>query len=171
MPNYYNNPSYGNNPQYMANYQNNSYGYYPQNQQGAYQNYNNSGNAGGVGIIWVQGEAGAKAYPIPPGSNCMLLDSESPTFYIKSVDANGFPSPLKIYDYTERSNYQLTSSGNMQSSQFSSDPTSRAIDAQHFSQDYVSKKEFDELKKMIEEMSASFRTHNNQQASNNRGNK
>lgn len=60
------------------------------------------------GIIWVQGEAGAKSYPVAPGKSVMLMDSESLTFYIKSADANGMPLPLKVYDYTERVPVQQT---------------------------------------------------------------
>ena len=29
------------------------------------------------GIIWVQGEAAAKSYPVSPGSGVLLMDSES----------------------------------------------------------------------------------------------
>lgn len=61
-----------------------------------------------TGIIWVQGEAGAKSYPVAPGKSVMLMDSESLTFYIKSADANGMPLPLKVYDYTERVPVQQT---------------------------------------------------------------
>jgi len=54
------------------------------------------------GMLWVQGEAGAKAYMVAPGNSVILMDSESMTFYIKSVDASGMPQPLRIFDYTER---------------------------------------------------------------------
>lgn len=53
-------------------------------------------------VIWVQGEAGAKAYMVAAGNNVLLLDSDSPVFYIKSTDASGMPLPLRIFDYTER---------------------------------------------------------------------
>lgn len=35
------------------------------------------------GILWVQGEAGAKSWAVAPGKSVMLMDSESNTFYIK----------------------------------------------------------------------------------------
>lgn len=54
------------------------------------------------GVIWVQGEAGAKAYMVAAGNNVLLLDSDNPVFYIKSTDASGMPLPLRIFDYTER---------------------------------------------------------------------
>ena len=54
-----------------------------------------------TGIIWVQGEAGAKAYPVAAGSNVLLMDSESECFYIKSTDASGMPMPLRTFRYEE----------------------------------------------------------------------
>lgn len=53
------------------------------------------------GIIWVQGEAGAKSYIVPPGSTTQLWDSESQVIYLKTADAYGIPS-MKILDYTIR---------------------------------------------------------------------
>lgn len=57
------------------------------------------------GIIWVQGEAGAKAYLVTPGSTVALWDSENQTIYLKSVDMSGMPS-MRIIDYTERGGTQ-----------------------------------------------------------------
>ena len=51
-------------------------------------------------INWVQGEIGARAYPIAPGSSVLLMDSEAQNFYIKSADNSGMPS-LKKYAYSE----------------------------------------------------------------------
>lgn len=54
------------------------------------------------GVIWVQGEAGAKAYMVAAGNNVLLLDSDNPVFYLKSTDPSGMPLPLRVFDYTER---------------------------------------------------------------------
>jgi len=70
--------------------------YYPLYQQAAQPVNQNSG-----GIIWVQGEAGAKSYLVAPNSTVQLWDSEAQTIYIKSADASGMPS-MKIIDYTIR---------------------------------------------------------------------
>lgn len=59
------------------------------------------------GILWVQGEAGAKSWAVAPGKSVMLMDSEANTFYIKSSDPSGMPMPLRIFDYTERNTQQL----------------------------------------------------------------
>jgi hypothetical protein len=72
----------------------------PQSQQVVQQPVNENG------ILWVQGEAGAKSWAVAPGKSVMLMDSESNTFYIKSSDASGMPMPLRIFDYTERNNQQ-----------------------------------------------------------------
>ena len=53
------------------------------------------------GIIWVQGEAGAKSYLVAPNNTVQLWDSENPVIYLKSSDTNGMPS-MKILDYTIR---------------------------------------------------------------------
>ena len=59
---------------------------------------------GNNGLIWVQGEAGAKSYIVAPGNTVMLMDSEGERFYLKSADASGMPMPLRIFDYKERAN-------------------------------------------------------------------
>lgn len=53
------------------------------------------------GLIWVQGEAGAKSYMVANGNSVLLMDSESQTFYLKSADASGMPS-MRVFDYHER---------------------------------------------------------------------
>ena len=52
-------------------------------------------------IIWVQGESGAKAYPVKNGVTVVLFDSEAKFFYLKSIDANGIPQPLRRFPYEE----------------------------------------------------------------------
>ena len=89
------------------------------------------GTGDGNGLKWVQGEAGAKSYPVAPGSTVMLMDSESNVFYLKTVDASGMPLPLRVFDYNERTG-----------------PTAQnpsAGDAQGFDpNDFITRKEFDD---------------------------
>lgn len=54
------------------------------------------------GIIWVQGENAAKAYPVAAGQSALLMDSENSVFYIKSTDQSGMPQQLRTFDYKER---------------------------------------------------------------------
>lgn len=52
-------------------------------------------------IIWIQGEAAAKAYICANGTTIALWDSEAQTIYIKSTDMNGRPT-MTILDYVNR---------------------------------------------------------------------
>lgn len=45
-------------------------------------------------FAWVQGEAGAKSYPVARGTTVPLFDSEGDFVYFKTVDNNGIPLPL-----------------------------------------------------------------------------
>lgn len=87
----------------MSYYQNNDYlrYNYPNSYYQNQQQYNQTNS----GIIWVQGESGAKSYLVAPNSTVQLWDSESQTIYIKSADASGMPS-IKILDYKIRENEQ-----------------------------------------------------------------
>lgn len=76
--------------------------YLPQYQQQTYQQPASNG-----GIIWVQGEAGAKSYLVAPNTTVQLWDSENKTIYLKSADASGMPS-MRILDYTIRDAMQPT---------------------------------------------------------------
>lgn len=82
-----------------------------------------------TGILWVQGEAAAKAYPVAAGQSVQLMDSEESVFYIKSTDTSGMPQPLRVFDYTERNNAH----------------NSRLTESKQ-SNDYVSRKEFEALR-------------------------
>ena len=52
------------------------------------------------GLLWVQGEAGAKSYLVAPNSTVLLMDSESSRFYLKSADGAGMPN-MRIFEYKE----------------------------------------------------------------------
>lgn len=85
QPNYYAaQATYGNPAQVAA-----------QAAQAAPQPQNNNG------LIWVQGETGARAYIVAPGATVLLMDSEAERFYIKSADASGMPLPLRVFTYSE----------------------------------------------------------------------
>lgn len=100
-------------PFYQPNYmQNNQFNQQQQLQSMQYQQpiqtmpqqqiVNNAAPQSNNGLIWVQGEAGAKSYLVAPGNTVMLMDSEGERFFIKSADASGMPLPLRIFDYKER---------------------------------------------------------------------
>ena len=94
---YYSNPYYyGGYPQYYQQPM-----VYPQQQQlveqqpqYSPQNVNTPPKNDDSYFIWVQGEAGAKGYPVARGTTVPLFDSEGDFVYFKSVDSNGVPLPL-----------------------------------------------------------------------------
>lgn len=110
-------------PQYYGNQQ------MPQNApniaSNAQQQINNQ-------IIWVQGEAAAKAYPVASGQSVQLMDSEESVFYIKSTDQSGMPQPLRIFDYKERTSERSTPAA-----------------AKNTNDDFVSRKEFEEFREDV----------------------
>ena len=100
-------------------------------------------------IIWVSGEAGAKSYMVAPGNTVMLLDAENSVFYLKSADASGMPLPLRIFDYKERTTVAQQA--------FGGSVTAESVNLDNF----VTRKEFDELKASIASQPASKKTKNN----------
>lgn len=83
---------------YPATYQ----PYYPATYQPVgVPSQNTSQQSQNSGIIWVQGEAGAKSYLVAPNTTVQLWDSENQVIYLKSADASGMPS-IKTLDYTIR---------------------------------------------------------------------
>lgn len=58
----------------------------------------------GPGLIWVDGEVGAKAYQMPQGWPCnqpiALWDTNDTTIYLKSTNPMGMPNPLQKAHYT-----------------------------------------------------------------------
>lgn len=99
---------------------------------------NNQGNntqSASSGIIWVQGESGAKSYLVAPNTTVQLWDSEDQKIYLKSADASGMPS-IKTIDYTVR---------DAQSSPEPSDDKSHK---------FISKEELESLRSDIEALRA-----------------
>lgn len=100
-------------------------------------------------IIWVSGEAGAKSYLVAPGNTVMLLDAENSVFYLKSADASGMPLPLRIFDYKERTTTAQQAFGGV--------VTGESVNLDNF----VTRKEFDELKASIASQSTPKKNKNN----------
>ena len=100
-------------------------------------------------IIWVSGEAGAKSYLVAPGNTVMLLDAENSVFYLKSADASGMPLPLRIFDYKERTTTAQQA--------FGGSVTAESVNLDNF----VTRKEFDELKASIAQHPTPKKSKNN----------
>lgn len=95
------------------------------------------------GIIWVSGEAGAKAYLVAPNNTVQLWDSESQTIYLKSADASGMPS-MKILDYTIRDTTPVNG------------PVSASASSQTNSTEYATKAEFKTIQGEIDALKAAI---------------
>ena len=100
-------------------------------------------------IIWVSGEAGAKSYLVAPGNTVMLLDAENSVFYLKSADASGMPLPLRVFEYKERTTTTQQA--------FGGSVTAESVNLDNF----VTRKEFDELKASIASQPTTKKTKNN----------
>lgn len=93
-------------------------------------NYNTQSDSS---IIWVQGESGAKAFPVQNGKSVVLFDSESEHFFIKTADASGMPQPLRIFSYSETNENEMKAPG---------------IDTSNF----VTREEFDAIKEEMNKL-------------------
>ena len=89
------------------------------------------------GINWVSGESGAKSWIVGRGESVLLMDSESQCFYIKSADASGMPLPLRVFDYTERTQNA---------------PQDSQTAFNQSNDNFITRTEFDDLKAKYEEL-------------------
>lgn len=112
MANWYQNPNGNMVPGYSQGQI--SYGGYPM----APMQMNPQNQSGGMmnpGMIWVDGEVGAKAYQIQPGQTTpvALWDTNDQVIYLKSMNQMGMPNPLqKIrYQIEEMPQQYLTGNG------------------------------------------------------------
>lgn len=111
----------------MAMY--NPYFYQPPIQQPMQMQAPQPAQSSGNGIIWVQGEQAAKSYLVAAGNSVLLMDSDATKFYLKSADASGMPQPLRVFEYKEI--------------------TGQTAQPVINTDQYVTRKEFDELRAMI----------------------
>ena len=59
-------------------------------------------------MLFVNGIQEANAWVVQPGQRAFLMDRNENVFYIKSVNENGMPNPLEVYDYKKRGNTEQT---------------------------------------------------------------
>lgn len=160
MAGYNNFPSYGAYPQYPQN------SYQQQYQAGQPNGYMGMGQANNsyaapqqqpVGIVWVDGEVGAKAYQLPAGwpvnAPMPLWDTNDTIIYLKSTNQMGMPNPIQKVRYTmedqPRMSAAMQSNNNMLPSGNSYQDNQQAPDMS----EYVRK---DELNQMKEELKAAI---------------
>ncbi len=101
-----------------------------------------SGQQNGHGLIWVDGEVGAKAYQLPsgwpPNQPIALWDTNDTVIYLKSINPMGMPNPL------QKAHYKLEE--NRQASGVSGDTTAAA---EHDMTQYVRKDDMERMKQEI----------------------
>ena len=93
------------------------------------------------GLLWVSGEVGAKSYLVAPNSTVLLMDSDSSRFYLKSADNSGMPS-LRIFEYKEVTNMAQNA------------PQGSLTSENNLDGRYVTRDEYDSLKRQYEEITA-----------------
>lgn len=79
------------------------------------------------------GPESAQAYQIGPDSQVILMDSNRPVFYVKKSDSLGY-SDIKAFEFKEIPLFQ-------------SNPDQESVNSE-----YITKTEFEEFKKMIEDL-------------------
>lgn len=154
MPTYNNFQSGYGYPMYSAaNYQ------YPtvQNSYTPNTNANYQAQQQPVGIIWVDGEVGAKAYQLPAGwpvnAPMPLWDTNDTIIYLKSTNQMGMPNPLQKIHYTMEEAKTTPMVGN-------SGNTQPALPAPDMS-NYVTKEDFDRMKEELKEALAESKVTRN----------
>ena len=78
---------------------NNFFGGYSQPQQSFMQYQQPQQN--NILVVPVQGEAGARIYPVAAGNTVLLIDFDSKKFWLKSTDTSGLPSRFAAFTFTE----------------------------------------------------------------------
>lgn len=91
------------------------------------------------GLLWVQGETAAKSYLVTPNTTVLLMDSEAPRFYLKSVDMAGMPT-MKTFEYKEI--------------------TAAPATTQAYTELPVSRSEFQQLQQLVARLEASIGIEN-----------
>lgn len=64
--------------------------------------------ANGIMVVFVEGEAGARSYPVAAGNTVMLIDFNSSKFWLKATDSNGMPQQLRTFEFKENVPVQQT---------------------------------------------------------------
>lgn len=98
---------------------------------------------------WVDGEIGARAYQIPPGTppgaTIPLWDTNDMVIYLKSTNAMGMPNPLqKLRYYPETDKQQALPQGQSGDTATNEMPYEEAK--------YVTRDEFEKMKQEIEDI-------------------
>lgn len=127
------NGMWGNGPITGVNNGNTNFGWSlpspPQNSTGSF-----------MAVIVNGGEASVNAYPVAAGTTVILIDFNVKKFWIKSTDVNSMPQPVRTFNFDEV---------------FSTVPVTTP--ATPDTSEFVTKSEFAEIRKMLEELTAQLK--------------
>lgn len=145
---------YGNS--YGQNYGMQSNGMYPAQGQQGYSGAQQQA----AGIVWVDGEVGAKAFQLPAGvlGPVALWDMNEPVIYLKSINQMGMPNPLQKARYkleeAQSGRYPFQNNAMLPSGDYGQSGQEHASNAQHSQPDmseYVKKEDFERMKHELTE--------------------
>lgn len=113
-----------------------------------------------MGLKWVDGEVGAKAFQIPQGwpanQPIALWDTNDTVIYLKSMNPMGMPNPL------QKAHYTLEGADRGEKTQgYSGDAEPR-----HDMTEYVKKDDLERMKRELMESISQMQTSNNQRRQN-----
>lgn len=154
MPNYPAFPTYNPFPAYPSNsYQQQYSQAYQQPYQQPAMSYAQPQQSR-VGIEWVDGEVGAKAFQLPAGwpvnAPMPLWDTNDTVIYLKSINQMGMPNPLQKVRYTMEEQPRMSAAMSSQAALPSGDMQNQPMPDMS---EYVRK---DELNQMKEELKAAI---------------
>ena len=159
MPGYSNFPAYSPYPAYPANSYQQQYSQaaVPQNPY-SQQPQSYAAQQQPVGIVWVDGEVGAKAYQLPAGwpvnAPMPLWDTNDTIIYLKSTNQMGMPNPIQKVRYTMEEQPRMAPA--MQSNQGSLPGGYSEGQSGHASADLSQYVRKDELENLKEELKAAI---------------
>ena len=146
-------------PNYPVPYQNNwgiggigqMYPQYPQSISGLQQTTPQQTQTNGMGLKWVDGEVGAKAYQMPAGwpanQPIALWDTNDTVIYLKSINPMGMPNPLQKARYVLEEYKSATPGKNETSGHM-----------EHDMSDYVKKEDLERMKQDLMDTIGSMHT-------------
>lgn len=106
----------------------------------------------GMGLKWVDGEVGAKAYQMPSGWPCnqpiALWDTNDTVIYLKSINPMGMPNPLQKARYV----LETTHSGEAKQAY------SGEAEPKHDMTEYVKKEDMERMKQELMDAISSVNT-------------
>lgn len=164
MPNFNTFPSYGSYPSYPTNsyQQQYSQAMQPQYQQPT-MSYTQPQQAK-LGIEWVDGEVGAKAFQLPAGwpanAPMPLWDTNDTVIYLKSINQMGMPNPIQKVRYTMEEQPRMSAAMSSQVALPGGDTNQQHAQTMPDMSEYVRKDELNQMKEELKSAIASVGTEN-----------